>query len=386
MSGGGGGGGGPSGSVAGLQAYYLSAATIGVRAGSASAGSSLVTIASDKVLDLSDLGLNGLDRKTLTGTCARTSGSKTVTGTGTAFLSEFGVRAIGGTAGTGGSSSTTLTGVGTRFRRLAVGDLIGTAASGFRRILRIASDTSITLASAITLADGTTVSVIEQPTLQVGVDKAHVDKIDSNTSLALLTNATETASGTTAYTGVIPTATGQTSQTWLWIWAITDGSTPGVCASTQRTSLLSPPAGYSTAVVVGVVPAGVGGDVFAFSQERTGPRAVRHHYLAALDTDGGNGERVGRVVNGVTQFTPTQADLSGNVPAGSVAFDAEVQVNGGYLVLARTAADGCPHYALHLTTPRVPCAGQEFGWSIANSGTAFYCDLIGFEVDLGGAA
>lgn len=60
-----------------------------------------------------------------------------------------------GTVGTGGSSSTTVEGVGTFFLRdFIVGDTLWTT-SGSRRITAIASNTSLTLQAALTLSNGT---------------------------------------------------------------------------------------------------------------------------------------------------------------------------------------------------------------------------------------
>jgi hypothetical protein len=61
-----------------------------------------------------------------------------------------------GTIGTGGSSSTTITGSSTTFTTdFIVGDVIWTS-SGARRITAIGSNTSLTVESAITLTNGTT--------------------------------------------------------------------------------------------------------------------------------------------------------------------------------------------------------------------------------------
>lgn len=62
---------------------------------------------------------------------------------------------LSGSIGTGGVSSTTITGTSTTFTTdFIVGDVIWTA-SGGRRITAIASDTSLTVESAITLTNGT---------------------------------------------------------------------------------------------------------------------------------------------------------------------------------------------------------------------------------------
>jgi len=62
-----------------------------------------------------------------------------------------------GTIGTGGSSSTTITGSGTSFETdFQVGDVIHTVYNGTQRITAIASNTSLTVANAMTIANGTT--------------------------------------------------------------------------------------------------------------------------------------------------------------------------------------------------------------------------------------
>jgi hypothetical protein len=79
----------------------------------------------------------------------------------TVDISAFGLNGVaqsallGGTIGTGGASSATITGSGTAFSTdFMVGDVIWTA-SGARRITAIGSNVSLTVESAITLANGT---------------------------------------------------------------------------------------------------------------------------------------------------------------------------------------------------------------------------------------
>ena len=109
---------------------------------------------------------------------------------------------LAGTIGTGGGSSTTITGSSTAFSTdFIVGDVIWTA-SGARRITAIASNTSLTVESAITLSNGTSYK-----------------------------------------------RGGEAPNTVYWLYAITDGTTPGLLLSTRNVAagetLSDLPAGYT---------------------------------------------------------------------------------------------------------------------------------------------
>lgn len=97
--------------------------------------------------------------------------------------------ALVGTVGTGGSPSTTITGSSTKFLTdFMVGDVLWTG-SGARRITAIASDTSLTVESSVTLANGTSYK-----------------------------------------------RGGEAPNTWYNLYAVTDGTTPGLLLSTRNLS------------------------------------------------------------------------------------------------------------------------------------------------------
>lgn len=92
-----------------------------------SANAVFISKATSTTVDITDTGLNGIAQSTN----------------------------LAGAIGTGGVSSTTITGTGTAFSTdFVVGDVIWTA-SGARRITAIASSTSLTVESSVTIANGT---------------------------------------------------------------------------------------------------------------------------------------------------------------------------------------------------------------------------------------
>lgn len=236
-----------TGYISGFQLAYASTSTLTVASGKArnSTDTTDMTLASLVTVDLAttDAAL-GIVRKTLTGTVAFTTGSGTYTGTGTAFLTEFGTRTCTGTI-TG--AGTTLTGTSTKFlTEFAVNDLIGTAAKGYSRITAIASNTSLTIISAIPGGSpaGTTPICIENAILSDSSHTPHlINTIASNTSMTGVSNLYTTASGVTCYTGARVNYNGH--QTHYMLWLCSGGSGTTVIASTQRTTPWLP-TGYTT--------------------------------------------------------------------------------------------------------------------------------------------
>ena len=226
----------------GLLVRYASAttATIGVGSCRSSDDSTDISLSSEVTVDISTTGANGLDEKTLSGT-GSTSGTATLTGTSTAFLTEFGTRDLTGTIS---SSSTTVTGTGTKFlSEVAVDDLIGNSSKGYYRITAIASDTSLTITSAPGSAfSSEAAKCIENPTVSASTDKRRVNTITSDTSLTATTNFNNLGAGLTVKAGVEPSV-----DSWFAAWVIQGGSGTVGFLSTQRTTLLNPPAGYTTA-------------------------------------------------------------------------------------------------------------------------------------------
>lgn len=258
--------------VEGLVIRYASSSTITVSAGKArdKADGADMTLSSEVTVSTASSGALGFETKTLTGTATVTNGSNSVTGSGTAFLTEFCPsntrRSLTGTIS---SSGGTVTGTGTKFlSELSAGpsgssgDLIGTTdAKGFWAVTAIASDTSLTISLAggasdpgFATGDAGGAKVIECPQLgTAGGRRYQVERITSNTALRVgpvLPSVTETGVAITATAGVPNPA--QTTQRWRSVWLVSGGSGTSVVLSTQRTTplLVGPgtvsPSGYGT--------------------------------------------------------------------------------------------------------------------------------------------
>ncbi len=228
----------PTGYYSGFGLTFGSTTTILVAKGTARDSTDAANISpAAATITWGSAGFNGNDRVTIAGTVS-TNASSAVTGSGTSFTTAFGTRALSaGTIGTSGSS-TTITGTSTKFLTdCYLEDLIGISGGPFARITAIASDTSLTVSQAITIAGGSSGLVIEQPTFSVAGDHTGtaVDKITSNTSLLLANSLANTGSGLTATVGDIGGFVLATF--WANIWAGQDAAgTNGFFASTQRTT------------------------------------------------------------------------------------------------------------------------------------------------------
>lgn len=173
--------------------------------------------------------------KTAAGTITLNNGSGSVAGVSTNFLTAFGTRALSvGTIGTGGSASTTITGTGTTFTSdIHIGDLIG--ASGgttFASVTAVTSDTSLTVNSNLTIANGATGLVIENPTISspTQTTSGRVTSIASATALTSSNTVWVNASAVQPYIGR------QAANAWYYIWLVYGTSGVGTVVSTQRTN------------------------------------------------------------------------------------------------------------------------------------------------------
>lgn len=271
----------PKGFIEGARLRYSSTTAIIIEAGSARNG------ADDGDLSISETTVpitseaafastHGLDRKALTGTGAVTAAGTSITGTTTAFLTEFGTRALSvGTIGTGGAATTTITGTSTKFfTDVAVHDLIGNSSVGFARVTAIASDTSLTVSSNLTISNGSTGNIIENPTVFV-VDTSEcrrVNTITSNTALTV-TDAWDTTDASSALKagGEIDASAANGNDTklmWLYAWVVSNGTNTIGMLSTQRTTpLLST---VTSKRLVGVVLNGSTGDLTSFQTRSDG--------------------------------------------------------------------------------------------------------------------
>lgn len=254
----------------------------------------------------------GYERRQLTGTHTLNWGTGQVTGTGSAYLTDFGTRPVTGTISNTGVS---VTGTGTRFlSEVAVNDMIGVdATTGYMRVVSIESDTALTLntypsAQGKTDFSGSTVTLIEQPVIESAGGVAHgLGFILSNTSLyANHATASATETGVAAYASAKSTLD-NTSYTCLWrsVWLVSGGSGTTVVLSTQRTTPYVAgagtvtPSGYGTSYRrIGWVR--VAGASYEFLPQRgSDTTAARWTYY-----NDDNGSTYIRIVNNASATTP----------------------------------------------------------------------------------
>lgn len=184
--------------------------------------------------------INGMDRKTGPGTVSNTTVA--VVGSGTTFLTDFGQYASTGTISTGGGSSAAIVGTGTSFTtQLAVGDLIGNAAVGYRKVIAITDDTHCTVSAVITINAGSSYFIAENATMRVNTYTcSKVSAIADNNNLTLETNPGTNGVGVAWYIGDL------CPDTHVWNHLLSGASGTGVVASTQRTTPFLIPSGYTT--------------------------------------------------------------------------------------------------------------------------------------------
>lgn len=307
--------------ITGLGLQYVSATQIKVGAGKCrdSADSQNLSLAALTTADITTIGaVNGLDTKTLTGTCDTNTANATITGTGTAFLTEFGTRALTGTIGTGGGASSTITGSSSAFlSEVSPGDLIGNATVGYARVTAIASDTSLTVVSNLTISNGSSGLVIENATLQVASQTAaRVNAIASNTSLTISANSSATQSGQAAKAGV------EVASCWYTAQVIQGASGEGTCLSTQRTTLFGISGYTNSRRRVGWVLNDSSGNILEFSHYAFG----EYRETAWECGNTVNGTRV--VSNGGSTSWVSYV-ASAVVPASSTYMRAAVVLSGG---------------------------------------------------------
>jgi hypothetical protein len=386
-----------------------------------------IEITQDRTPDITGTanGASGYERKTLTGTIGKTSGSSAIVGTGTAFLSEFApggaARALvnyGAGAPTISSAGTTVTGTNTYFLRdVAVNDLIGTAAKGFYRVTAIASETSLTIVSAPASAFASdTASVIEGANLLIASGTfastrpaAKVNTITSNTALTIADTGGATTSGITAYCGInagdvcgpgTGTVLADNGRCWLHLWVATDGTNSEMFWSTQRTKPLGTTS-YTTDYrrIASYPHTGYDGDDGAglngFVHYRGSTGDARRHAIWW-----NNNSSLTRVLTNGSATTPTAVRCDLYAPPFAPAVEARIYVfqptvaNTFIYVTPRTdvsSAAATPRAALFSvgTTEYVehvymiPCDGAQYlnyVLSVALSDGA-YVDVTGYEDD-----
>ena len=276
----------PTGYIDGLPLAFLALDNMTVGPGEARDDTDAVDLVLDTAVtvDRDTVGALGTAAKALTGTVAYTNTGNTLTGTGTAFLTEFGGRAGTGTI-TG--AGTTITGTGTKFlSEFSLGDLIGTAAVGYSRITAIANDTSLTVVAAMPggSAGGTTPRCIENALVEAGSQLSRrVNTIASNTSLVVETAWTATASGQAAVAGWGNEVGGVCDQ-FLWLAYGASGTT--VYISSQRTTPFAL-TGYDEAVrrIGSLIYYDPDVTFIPFTAERQGP-AISYIYVFPANSYG----------------------------------------------------------------------------------------------------
>lgn len=294
--------------ISGLPLTWLTSGTLQVGAGYArnKADTANMELASAVTVDITATGALGVDSFNLTGTGA-VAATSAITGTGTAFLTEFGISA--NLTGTASSASTTITGTGTKFlSEVSINDLIGNATKGYYRVSAIASDTSLTIASAPSSAfSGDTVKRIEQPTIKVAAQAVRrVNTITSDTAMTAETTWTGTSSGNTLTAGGINGIGGNQS---LYLWLASGGSGTTVYLSGQRTTPFAV-TGYTTSTrrIGSVQYNNTDTTILPFLAERQG-QAVRYTY--ALE----NGASASRIVSAASATAWTRVTARGCVPS-----------------------------------------------------------------------
>lgn len=326
----------PPSTIVGLPLTYLTGGTIQVGAGYArnKADTADMTLGSAVTVDGTTTGALGFANKQLSGTGAYTNTGTTLTGTSSAYLTEFGTRTCTGTI-TG--AGTTITGTGTKFlSEFSINDLIGTAAVGYSRITAIASNTSLTIVAAMPggSAGGTTPICIENASVTAGSQPARrVSTIASNTSLTVADAWTATASGQTCYTGDCPLGTATTD---LFIWLLAGASGTTATFSTQRTTPFDL-TGYTSSVrrIGSFTYYSPSSTIVPFSAERYG-NAIRYIYCIAANSVGD------RIVNGASVAAWTRANTRPLVPS-----------TASELLLGVTLANPAGNVSVNLRAPGV---------------------------------
>jgi hypothetical protein len=289
--------------IEGLLPTYLSITEVAISPGSCadSTNTEEIVLPADVTVDITAGNVaNGLDIVTPAGTVSG-NGVSTFSGSGTSFLTAFfpgGIPVLA--TGTATSSGTAVTGVGTKFtREYAVGDLIGSAAAGYIRVALIDSDTSLTT----TLAFSPVLSSSPIYVIQNAVFKN--DNMATGSPVVAIPHDTALIIVGTAPVGVTPYNVGaEGPDTFLYSWVVKGGSGVAGLLSTQRTTLLNPPAGYDvSARRVGVTINDSSGDL----------KEVHYYDWGAYTRLAIMADRIQLAVN-VTESTPTDLNISLSMP------------------------------------------------------------------------
>lgn len=385
----------PKGYLYGGRLRYVSTTTATIEALKArsSDDSADLSLAAQATLNLATVNASsGIERKTLTGTIT-TNGTAAVTGTSSAFLTEFAPgntpRTLTGTIGTGGAASTTITGSGTKFtREVKLNDLVGNSSVGYAKVTSIVSDTSLVVVSNLTIANGSTGKVIENPTLEDGNGGAvrRVDAIASDTALTVDSRGIASSHTVTGYTG------SRDVSTWLVIWVCAGGF---VFLSTQRTTP------FLTIASVGSTYRAVGalrlnstgsGEILAFSQSGLGTeREYQWQVTAAVDNlrvvsngVGATSTWVKYEFGGVISPFATGVRFVGHLSGGSLTTESWRPRNIGTQGASASVSAGRQATLEWIAFPQwVDCDDAQGVDAMEDAGTTgVYCDVSGYKESL----
>jgi len=195
---------------------------------------------------IDEIGLDNLVSGSIT--CSQTLTTITATGN---VIPHYKPKDITGTIS---ATGTALTGSGTRFMRdLYPGDLVGSSTTfGFAYVKSVESDTAATLLIAFPGGNpaGIAAQVIHHATVWPGTttsNKQVVQSINSAGTSIVVDISTTVAGGSPLTIGVFPDDNNPDDDSqyqWVYVFAIDDGTTPGLLISTQHQEPLALPSGY----------------------------------------------------------------------------------------------------------------------------------------------
>ena len=377
----------PKGYISGGVLGYVSANSLNITSLVCRSGDNTadLSVASAQTLDVTTINAaNGLERKTLTGTIT-TNGTAAVVGTASAYLTEFAPsntpRTLTGTIGTGGAATTTITGVGTKFtQEIRPLDLIGNSTVGFSQVVSITSDTSLVVTSNLTITNGATGKVVENPTLEDsnGGEVRRVIAIADDTHLTVDARGFSSSHTVTGYTG------SEDISTWFSVWV---GASNIVFFSTQRTTPFGTIASVGTAFrLVGYVYNDVGKDFLGgtwigVGSDRVFLNTSTENYLLSNGTQTGwtpidastwapsaaqslLATTLGKAVGG-TIFLRASGLGSSTVTRNTQAISAIVGANGGFGTMS-VPLNGC----------------QVFDYAVSGASAALYVVPTGYTYSI----
>lgn len=356
----------PKGYIYGLELAWSSSTAVTIKTGIArnDVNTADITLSSETTLSITTLAaINGLDEKTLTGTVAVSNGGLDITGTGTAFLTEFGTRAMTGTVATS-SGGTTVTGTGTKFlSEIAPNDLLYVTSSGglFRAARRVATVTSdtvlITHDTWNNSESGATIKCVETPTIKI-VDTGEIRALQTITSDTAARAASTTWGVTDASSAA--KAGSEIASRWFYVWLVSGTSGTGLIFSTQRTTPYGV-TGYNTSQRrIASVYNNASGNLQEFAQSGNGNYRRITHQCARL-TAGSSLNNASWTALDLTDYVPPTAKVALLTPTS--------QNNHQFFLRGRNVGNS--------TATR----GQTFYQAVGADATFYLCESLNSQVD-----